>query len=105
MGDFIIITTTTDSKEEAEKLAALMTEKRLCACAQVEGPIRSFYWWQDEIQNDEEWRCLFKTRAACFSEFEETLTANHSYDVPQLVAVPITWVGKAYASWLDKEIK
>lgn len=105
MADYIMITTTTDSREEAERLAALMVDERLCACAQVEGPINSFYRWQGKVENDVEWRCLFKTKTSLFPEFESILKENHSYDVPQLVAVTITNGSADYLEWLDNETR
>jgi periplasmic divalent cation tolerance protein len=103
MAEFFIVHTTTDSKEEAENLAFLATKERLAACAQIEGPLTSYYWWQDKLEKADEWRCVFKTSAGLLPDLEKMLKKNHSYDVLELVAIPIVKGSNEYLSWLEKE--
>ncbi len=80
----------------------MAVERRLAACAQVSGPITSTYWWQDEVTTSDEWVCVLKTRADLFGALARALREAHSYDVPEIVATPITG-DTAYLSWIDEE--
>ncbi len=101
--EFIIIITTCSSQKEAEKLASILVEKRLAACAQVSGPITSFYWWEDNIEKDKEWQVKFKTLSTMFDQACETIKKNHSYEVPQILSLKIDQILPKYAAWLTEE--
>jgi len=103
MGDFIQVTTTASSKVEAEKIAGALLEKRLAACVQVVGPIESHYWWQGKIEHAAEWLCIIKTRRGKFPAVESAIRANHSYEVPEIVACPIEGGSEPYLQWLRNE--
>src|SRR5215207_6546777 len=81
--------TTTGSREDAERLAAKIVTRRLAACAQIIGPIRSVYHWDGAVQNDEEYLVLFKTRAAIAEQFKRELAELHPYDVPEILLFEI----------------
>ncbi len=100
-----LVITTSSNKEEVQKLAETMVQKRLAACAQVEGPITSTYWWKGKVEKDEEWKCSFKTSEALYPELERLLKHEHSYDVPEIIAIPIVEGNNDYLSWLAKELK
>ena len=70
MTNVVQVITTVDSSEEAKRIARLLVERRLAACAQVSGPVTSAYWWDDEVQTDEEWYCVLKTRADHYGAVE-----------------------------------
>ena len=70
MIDAVQVITTTATKAEADALAAALVERRLAACVQVIGPIRSVYWWEGEVSSDEEWLCQMKTTRACYAALE-----------------------------------
>ncbi len=103
MGDFIQVTTTASSKDEAEKIARALLEKRLAACVQVVGPIESHYWWNGNIEQAGEWLCIIKTLRDKFSAVESAIRANHSYEVPEIVACPIEGGSEPYLRWLRNE--
>jgi len=103
MGDFIQVTTTASSKEEAEKIARALLGIRLAACVQVVGPIESHYWWQGKIEHAAEWLCIIKTRRGKFPAVESAIRANHSYEVPEIVACPIEGGSEPYLQWLRNE--
>jgi len=103
MSDFIQVTTTASTKEEAAKIAAALLEQRLAACAQVVGPVESHYWWKGAIEQSTEWLCILKTRREKFSAVEEAIRANHSYEVPEIVACPIEIGSEPYLQWLRRE--
>jgi periplasmic divalent cation tolerance protein len=103
MGEFIQVTTTASSKGEAEKIAGALLEKRHAACVQVVGPIKSHYWWNGKIEHAGEWLCIIKTRRDKFLAVESTIRANHSYEVPEIVACPIEGGSQPYLEWLRNE--
>lgn len=102
--DAMIVYTTTSDQEEARELAGLLVARRLAACAQISGPIESTYWWQGEVESAEEWRLALKTRRSRFDEVAAAIRESHSYDMPQIVGVPIVAADPAYLRWLHGEV-
>jgi len=98
--ELIVIVTTTEKKEDAEKIAEQLVKKRMCACAQVSGPINSWYWWEGKVESSEEWQVKLKTVAEKYGEVEEAIKAIHPYDLPQIVALPVANALKAYTDWV-----
>lgn len=105
MAEYIQVITTTGSKEEAEKISQAVVEKRLAGCAQVLGPIVSTYWWKGKIEKAEEWLCLIKSRTDLYQELESLIREVHSYEVPEILAMPIAKGSKSYLDWLRSELK
>ena len=105
MTEFIQVVTTTETKEQAQRIAKAVVEKRLAACAQIVGPISSTYWWKGKIETTEEWMCVMKSRSGLFEELEEAIRENHSYEVPEIVALPIAAGSESYLRWLSAELK
>jgi len=103
MADYIEVHSTTDSREEADKICAAVVAARLAACAQVSGPIRSTYWWQGKIERADEYFLMMKTTRDRFAELARVIRANHSYDVPDIVAVPILDGTEDYLEWISAE--
>ncbi len=99
------VETTVDNREAAELVAGSVVEHRLAACAQVGGPIRSLYRWEGETQADEEWTVVFKTAADRLDDLVEHLLQAHPYDVPEIVAVPVTGGNPAYLAWVRDETR
>lgn len=100
-----IVTTTTGSEEAAAALAASVVDAGLGACAQVVGPITSVFRWEGSLETEREWRLEIKTAADRVSRLVEHIGANHGYDVPEIVATPITGGSPAYLSWLVDETR
>ncbi|MGH3977956.1 MAG: divalent-cation tolerance protein CutA [Pseudonocardiaceae bacterium] len=100
-----IVASTTDSADAARALAAGVIEARLGACAQIVGPITSVYRWEGEVQTEQEWRVEIKTTADRVAALTEHIKANHSYDVPEIIAIPITGGSAKYLSWLVDETR
>ncbi len=103
MGDFIQVTTTASTKEEAAKIAKALLEGRLAACVQILGPIESRYRWNGKIEQSTEWLCLIKTSRGKYPAVEAAIRANHSYEVPEIVACPIELGSEPYLDWLRSE--
>lgn len=97
--------TTVGSSEEAERIAAVLVERRLAACVQTLGPIRSRYRWQGAVEEAEEWQCLAKTEASRYDEVEAAIREQHSYEEPEIVAMPIVAGSAGYLDWLSAEVR
>jgi len=102
--DFILVSTTTETEQAAQKIAKALVEQRLAACVQVAGPIYSAYRWQGEVQSSQEWLCTAKTRRTLFAQVEKAIAELHSYDCPEIIATPITDGSSAYLAWLGHEL-
>jgi len=105
MEEYIQVFTTTEKKEDAEKISKKILEKRLAGCVQIIGPIKSNYWWKGKIETAEEWLLLIKSRREVFEELERTIKELHPYEIPEIVAVPIVTGNKDYLEWLKNELK
>jgi len=102
--DFIEVRTTTETKEDAGRIARALVEGRLAACVQIIGPIESTYSWKGKIETATEYLCLGKTRATLFAEVEKTIKSLHPYETPEIVAVSIATGSAEYLAWLNEEI-
>ncbi|UQX03530.1 divalent-cation tolerance protein CutA [Streptomyces sp. RerS4] len=100
--DFIVVTTTHASEEEARALATAVVRERLAACAQVY-PISSVYRWEGEVRSESEWRVDFKTRADLFDRLAKSITDKHAYDTPEIVGVPLVTGSAKYLDWVNDE--
>jgi periplasmic divalent cation tolerance protein len=105
MPDCIQVTTTTETREDAERIAGELVGERLAACVQIMGPIASTYWWEGRMENSVEWLCTIKTSAELYNEVEALIKRTHCYQMPEIVAVPITSGSEEYLSWLMDGLK
>jgi periplasmic divalent cation tolerance protein len=100
---YLQVTTTTESRSDAESIADVLLDQRLAACVQIIGPIQSQYHWKGKREKSEEWLCLVKTRENLYKQVEEAIKNNHPYDVPEIIAVPIIAGSTEYLQWLEDE--
>ena len=91
--------TTTDSLDEARTIAAALVERKLAACAQISS-IQSYYTWEGEVRNDDEFRILIKTTGERYADVEAAILELHSYDLPAVVAFDISQAYGPYAEWI-----
>jgi len=101
MTDYCIITTTFPNNASAKSAARLLVERRLAACVQLL-PINSVYSWQGKVCDENEILLLIKTRAERFDEVATVIKEIHTYDVPQIVQIPIVGGFAEYLSWIDE---
>lgn len=104
MESYIQITTTTDKKEVAERIAFRLVEEKIAACVQIVGPITSIYRWKGTIERAEEWQCIIKSRAGLYKEIEHAIKSVHPYEVPEITAIPIVAGSGEYLEWLRGEL-
>ncbi len=103
MADYLTVLTTTGSAEAAAALADSAVRARLAACAQVDGPVTSTYWWQGELERAEEWRVLYKTTAERYAELEAHIRAEHGYDLPEVIVCGIPDGSRPYLDWITEQ--
>ncbi len=101
MNGFVMVYVTTSNKMEAEKIAKTLLNERLIACANIIGPVASHFHWNGKIDYQEEYVMIMKSRADLFRDLEERVRALHSYEVPEVVAVPIVDSSKEYFDWMN----
>lgn len=104
MAEYVQVLTTAGSEEEAERIAAALVEQRLAACVQVVGPIASRYRWQGKPERAQEWQCLAKTEAALYERVEAAIRALHSYEEPEILAIPILAGSRGYLDWISESV-
>lgn len=98
------VLTTLETKDEAAALAGIILEGRAAACVQIVGPIESHYWWQGEIQVEQEWLCQIKTTAEALERLMALITDHHPYDIPEITATPIVRGSSDYLAWIAAEV-
>ncbi|MFN6963719.1 MAG: divalent-cation tolerance protein CutA [Pyrinomonadaceae bacterium] len=96
----LIVLTTAPNTREAEGLADAIVRNRLAACVQILPPMTSVYWWDGDVQRESEHLLLIKTSAEKYDDLEQFIKAHHSYDVPEIVAIPAEKVSADYLKWL-----
>jgi periplasmic divalent cation tolerance protein len=104
MTDKIIVFSTCGSADEGRKLALLLVEKRVAACVTIIPGAQSVYHWQGKIEESAEWLLMIKTRRDLFDALKIELQAMHSYQTPEIVAVPVVAGLESYLAWLDREL-
>ncbi len=103
--DYRLIYMTAASAEEAGKLGKGLVEARLCACANILGPIRSFYWWQGKLEEGAEVALIAKTRADLVEAATAWVKSQHSYSVPCVVSLPIDGGNADFLKWIGEETR
>ena len=104
MASPILVLSTASSRKEALKIAEILLTKRLAACVNIVPSIISLYWWKGRREKASEVLLLIKSKKSAFKELEKTLRKAHSYEVPEIVALPITAGSAPYLKWMLKEI-
>jgi periplasmic divalent cation tolerance protein len=104
MEEIIQVFTTTEKKEDAERIARALIDGKLAACVQIMGPMESTYRWQGRIEKSVEWFCFIKTTQDAYPELEKTIKENHPYEVPEIIAVPVSGGSADYLAWLKGQV-
>lgn len=105
MTDKIVVLTTCSTSEEAERLARHLVVRRIAACVQITAGVRSFYHWQGELAIEDEFQLTIKSRRDLFAALCVELRNVHSYEVPQILALPVVDGEESYLEWMDKELQ
>jgi periplasmic divalent cation tolerance protein len=99
--DKIVILITTSGEEEAHKIAELLVNGRKAACVNIVPKVDSLFWWKGTLDSARESLLLIKTKASLFPEIVELVKRTHSYEVPEIIALPIIAGSEDYLKWLD----
>jgi periplasmic divalent cation tolerance protein len=105
MTEIVQVTTTTATREEADRIAGQLVGRRVAACVQVVGPITSTYRWKGEVETAQEWLAVCKTTADRYPALEEALLALHPYEVPEILALAVLAGAEAYVRWVEEQVR
>jgi len=100
--DFCAVFTTTSSVEEAKKIAHNLVESKLAACVSIIPKVISVYEWQNKVNEEEECILFVKTRENLFESLKERILSIHSYDLPEIIMLPIKDGHSEYLKWIEK---
>ena len=104
MKTLLLITTTFERKEDAERIATLLLERRLVACAQISAPITSVYRWRGEVTIATELTLSVKTMPQHYALIEAVLLQEHPYETPEIIGQEIPLVSNDYRDWVEQEV-
>ena len=105
MTDKKIILSTTGSREEAQKIARALVERKVAACVNIVGPIESVYRWQGAVETSEEFLLVIKTTAAAYERVRDLIRLLHSYELPECVQLSIEDGLPEYLEWIEESVK
>lgn len=100
---YILIFITASSVQEAEMLATAVVKKKLAACGNILPDLRSVFWWQGNLKNEQEALLILKSRFALLSDIIRVVKSLHSYDEPEIIAIPILAGSESYLAWIEQE--
>lgn len=103
--EYIQVVTTLASKEDADKMAHHLVKERLAGCVQITGPITSFYQWQGNLEEEQEYQLQIKSRRDLYEALSEEIKKKHPYETPEILALPIIAGSVDYLRWLDQEVR
>jgi periplasmic divalent cation tolerance protein len=101
---YSLVLVTAASQTEAETIANMLIAEKLAACVSLM-PIRSVYTWKGEVCRDEEWQLVIKTQLDAFPILEEKIRAIHSYETPEIIALPILAGSEPYLQWISSQLQ
>ena len=102
---YIIILITAKDKKEAAKIARGLLEDKLIACANIMDGIQSLFWWQDKIDSSREVLVVLKTKNILFKKIVSRVKSLHSYQTPEIIALPIVDGSQEYLEWINSSVK
>jgi periplasmic divalent cation tolerance protein len=103
--DHIVVLVTVNSQEQAKQICDALLEKKLIACANIVRDIESFFWWQGKLDHSSELLLIMKSRQELLEQIIQSVKDNHSYDVPEVVALPILGGNPDYLRWIDQSVE
>ena len=105
MTDKLVVLITTGKMEEAQKIADELVKQRLAACVNIVPQITSVYWWKGEVCHDTEVLLVVKTDRQRFVRLEQAVRNLHSYEIPEVIALPIEAGSQAYLEWMNESLE
>jgi periplasmic divalent cation tolerance protein len=105
MSEFILVISTVPNEAEGKTIAERIVAERLAACVSLSTAVQSFYWWQDKISSERELMLFIKTRTDLYPKLEQRIRELHSYEVPEIIGLPVGQGSQTYLDWIKKETK
>lgn len=106
MTDKIVVFTTCGSAAEARRIARALVERKLAACVNIQQlPVQSFYRWKGKVESAKEFLLLIKTSRKRFAALEKAIRGLHSYEVPEIIALPIVAGSSKYLAWVSDSVR
>ena len=102
---YIVLLITTATAEEAQRISRVLLEQKKVACVNILPRVNSLFWWQGKLDSAEESLLIVKTKASQLSEIVPLVKELHSYDIPELIALPIIGGNQDYLEWIEKEVR
>jgi periplasmic divalent cation tolerance protein len=102
---YVVLLITTATVEEAQRISKVLLEQRKIACVNIVPRVNSLFWWQDKLDSAEESLLIVKTKASLLNEIVPLVKEIHSYDIPELIALPIIGGNQDYLEWILKEVR
>jgi len=99
---YLMVLSTCPDAMTAKEIAKALVDKHIAACVQIVSGIQSFFYWDGKVDNADEHLMLIKTTAECYKDLESCIKSMHPYELPEIVAVPISTGSSEYLSWLDE---
>lgn len=103
--EYIVIYCTVPNKKEGKEIAKVLVENEMAACVNIIDKVESVFSWNGEICEEKEAMLMIKTRKSMFKNVNHTIQKMHSYNVPEVIALPITEADETYLKWIDHETK
>ena len=103
--NYVVVFVTASSKGEAEKIGEALIDLKLAACVNITPQIKSIFIWQGKKNVADEWLLIAKTQKAKFKEIRNTVKKMHSYDTPEIIALPIVEGDEDYLNWIEETLK
>ncbi len=101
----LVVFVTVSGEEEGHRIARLLVGARKAACVNIVPRVDSVFWWEGELDSGGESLLIIKTKAALFPEVVDLVKGAHSYEVPEIIALPIVVGSEEYLEWLDNECR
>lgn len=101
---YIVVFTTCANKEEAQKISRALVEKRLAACVNILPQVESLFWWEGKVDSEQEFLLVIKSRAERFGKICALVKSLHSYEVPEIISLPVSEGHQPYLQWIDESL-
>lgn len=101
----LLVLSTAGSPREARRLARILLQERAAGCVSLVPRVDSWYWWQGKVEKGQEILLLIKTSRSRLDRLSRLLKTHHSYETPEIIALPIQWAERSYLDWLGQSIR
>ena len=102
---YTVLFITTANAEEAQRISSMLLNRKKAACVNIVPKVSSLFWWQDKLDSAQESLLIVKTKTSLLNEIVTLVREIHSYDIPEIIALPIVGGNQDYLDWIDKEVK